>query len=87
MDAHLAMLLDGDVHSRLEWELAVFTTVASATFLAIGWIITDIIRRSRLSRRISQSTIIRVGQHDEEIVEKLRNGHPFPDLVPKDKGD
>lgn len=87
MNDALYMLLDSDVHSRLEWELAIFTVCGAAVLAAVGWLLVDLISRSRRSRRTLQRTVIRQGQHNEEIVSGLRDGKPFPELFEQDGGE
>ena len=76
------LLLDSDVHARLEWELAIFTLCGTAFLGAISWIVVDLIMRSRRTRRTLHKTVVRQGQHEEQIVQDLRNGQPFPNLTP-----
>lgn len=77
MNELLAMFLDGDVHDKLQWEIAVFAVCGTAALAAIGWIVIDAISGMRGNRKKLRKTAIRLRQHDETIVEKLRDGRPY----------
>jgi hypothetical protein len=82
---YLGMLLDSDVHTRLEWELVLFTVCGTGIVGAFGWLLLDAIRRSRGTRRTLRNTVIRQGQHDETLVKDVRAGVSYPDLGEKEE--
>jgi hypothetical protein len=86
VNAYLAVLLDGDVHSRLEWELAVFTACSLLGVGFISWLGRDFVGRYRRLRRIVRHTALQVAQHRDELVANVRGGTPFPPL-PDDPDD
>ena len=87
MNAWLLLLFDSDVHSRLEIELWVF----GGLFAVIAWLARDLIRGVRTgvgeakagiddtNKEVTKQTR-RIDRHETEIVDKLREGNPFPPL-------
>ena len=84
MNEYLGMLLDSDL-GKLEGRLLALALACAGWILQFA--ISRLVKRMDASQKVRHADHIRLWQHDEEIVKKLRDDDPFPDLVPEDKGD
>lgn len=82
----LGLLLDSDVHAGLQWEIAVFSVCGVAALSVIGWLLVDAIQHNRSARKVIRQNIIRLDRHETDLVDKVREGAPYPPL-PADPDD
>jgi len=85
LNEYLGMLLTGDVHERLEWELGILAATAVIVGPIVAWVLVDLVQRGRRTRRTVRKTAVRVGQIEDEVVEKLRDSKPFAELLPEEE--
>jgi hypothetical protein len=78
MYAHLALLFDADL-SKLEGRLIALALACAGWILQFA--ISRLVKRMDASQKSRHDDHIRLYQHDDEIVAKLRDGTPFPNLT------
>lgn len=72
------LLLDGNAS---KWELRAYAGAVALVGFLLKFAFDRFIRKWDLARKIWHADHIRLGQHDAELVEKVRDGTPFPNLT------
>jgi hypothetical protein len=70
------MLLDADVHSRLEWELNIFGAIATGTVPTVISVLRWLVRRGQSNRMAIRLVTQDVAQLKDDW--EVRHGKPFP---------
>jgi hypothetical protein len=86
VNAILATFLDGDIHARLEWEIAIFTVIFGSGIPLVVGIARWLWRRGNSNRYAIRKLTQGHAQLCDDYVAKVRNGVPFPPLsrLPED---
>lgn len=82
----ICLLLDGDVHTRLEWEIALFSLVFSSGIPLVIGVFRWLWRRGNSNRHAIRKLTQGHAQLRDDYVEKVRDRVPFPRLpdLPED---
>jgi hypothetical protein len=78
VNEYLGMLLDGNA---AKWELRAYAGAVALVGFVLKFAFDRFIRKYDAAQKVRHADHVRLGQHEAEIVDKLRDGSPFPDLT------
>jgi hypothetical protein len=83
VNEYLGMLLDGDLS---KWELRLYAGAGSLALYLLKLGFDRFIHKWDASKKVQHRDHVRLWQHDDEIVESVRAGKPFPEIPPEENG-